>query len=61
MANSLENARALKDTMNWRRMKKTHNEKNNFHIKDWPEGDRPSEMLLEKGPEALSMSNVNNI
>ena len=25
-----------------------------FHIKDWPEGDRPQEMLLEKGPEALS-------
>ena len=24
------------------------------HIKDWPEGDRPREMLLEKGPEALS-------
>lgn len=27
---------------------------NNLHIKDWPEGDRPREMLLEKGPEALS-------
>ncbi len=25
-----------------------------IHIKDWPEGDRPREMLLEKGPEALS-------
>lgn len=25
-----------------------------IHIKDWPEGDRPSEMLLEKSPEALS-------
>ncbi len=25
-----------------------------MHIKDWPEGDRPQEMLLEKGPEALS-------
>ncbi|MBW2090220.1 MAG: DNA repair protein RadC [Deltaproteobacteria bacterium] len=25
-----------------------------MHIKDWPEGDRPREMLLEKGPEALS-------
>ena len=24
------------------------------HIKDWPEGDRPREMLLERGPEALS-------
>ncbi len=29
-------------------------EKNSLHIKDWPEGDRPREMLLEKGPEALS-------
>lgn len=29
-------------------------EKNSFHIKDWPEGDRPREMLLGKGPEALS-------
>jgi len=28
--------------------------KNNIRIKDWPEGDRPREMLLEKGPEALS-------
>ena len=27
---------------------------NHIHIKDWPEGDRPREMLLEKGPEALS-------
>jgi len=27
---------------------------NHFHIKDWPEGDRPREMLLDKGPEALS-------
>ena len=25
-----------------------------IHIKDWPEGDRPRERLLEKGPEALS-------
>jgi len=25
-----------------------------MHIKDWPEGDRPREMFLEKGPEALS-------
>jgi len=25
-----------------------------FQIKDWPEGDRPREMLLEKGPDALS-------
>jgi DNA repair protein RadC len=25
-----------------------------FHIKDWPEGERPREMLLEKGAEALS-------
>lgn len=24
------------------------------HIKNWPEGDRPREMLLSKGPEALS-------
>lgn len=35
-------------------MQKTGKEKNNMHIKDWPEGDRPREMLLEKGPEALS-------
>jgi len=28
--------------------------KNSFHIKGWPEGDRPREMLLDKGPEALS-------
>ena len=28
--------------------------KNNLHIKNWPERDRPREMLLEKGPEALS-------
>lgn len=27
---------------------------NTVHIKDWPEGERPREMLLEKGPEALS-------
>ncbi len=25
-----------------------------MHIKNWPEGDRPREILLEKGPEALS-------
>ncbi len=24
------------------------------HIKEWPEDERPREMLLEKGPEALS-------
>ncbi len=35
-------------------MEETGKEKNNMHIKDWPEGDRPREMLLEKGPEALS-------
>ena len=28
--------------------------KKDMHIKDWPEGDRPREILLEKGPEALS-------
>ena len=27
---------------------------NVVHIKDWPSGDRPREMLLEKGPQALS-------
>ncbi len=27
-----------------------------MHIKDWPEGDRPREMLLEKGPDALSVA-----
>ena len=35
-------------------MQKSDKEKNNMHIKDWPEGDRPREILLEKGPEALS-------
>ncbi|MBW2112350.1 MAG: DNA repair protein RadC [Deltaproteobacteria bacterium] len=30
------------------------NRKKGVHIKDWPEGDRPREMLLEKGPAALS-------
>ncbi|MCD4755368.1 MAG: hypothetical protein K8R75_06150 [Deltaproteobacteria bacterium] len=25
-----------------------------LHIKDWPEEDRPKEMLLEKGAGALS-------
>jgi DNA repair protein RadC len=35
-------------------MRKSDKEKNNIHIKDWPEGDRPREILLEKGPEALS-------
>ena len=35
-------------------MQKSDKEKNNMHIKNWPEGDRPREMLLEKGPEALS-------
>ncbi|MBL7180728.1 MAG: DNA repair protein RadC [Desulfobacterales bacterium] len=29
-------------------------EKNTLHIKNWPERDRPREMLLEKGPESLS-------
>jgi DNA repair protein RadC len=27
---------------------------NQLYIKNWPEGNRPQEMLLEKGPEALS-------
>jgi len=27
-----------------------------MHIKDWPDGDRPREMLLEKGPGALSVA-----
>jgi DNA repair protein RadC len=27
---------------------------NQLYIKNWPEGDRPREMLLEKGTEALS-------
>ncbi len=35
-------------------MQKSDKDKNNIHIKNWPEGDRPREMLLEKGPEALS-------
>jgi DNA repair protein RadC len=28
--------------------------KSSLHIKDWPTGERPREMLLEKGPKALS-------
>ena len=35
-------------------MEKTKKVTDNLHIKDWPEGDRPREMLLDKGPEALS-------
>ena len=35
-------------------MEKTKEVIHNLHIKDWPEGDRPREMLLDKGPEALS-------
>jgi len=35
-------------------MEKTKKVIDNLHIKDWPEGDRPREMLLDKGPEALS-------
>jgi DNA repair protein RadC len=36
-------------------MSDKHENPNNFvHIKDWPIGERPREMLLEKGPEALS-------
>ena len=27
---------------------------NQIDIKNWPEGDRPKEILLGKGPEALS-------
>jgi DNA repair protein RadC len=29
-------------------------EKGTYPIKEWPEGDRPREKLLERGPEALS-------
>jgi DNA repair protein RadC len=29
-------------------------EEEHLHIKDWPEGDRPREMLLEKGAGSLS-------
>ncbi len=35
-------------------MEKRDKGSNNLHIKDWPEGDRPREMLLEKGAGALS-------
>ncbi|MCK4390056.1 MAG: hypothetical protein KAV83_07460 [Desulfobacterales bacterium] len=35
-------------------MEKRDKGKNNLHIKDWPEGDRPREMLLEKGAGSLS-------
>ena len=31
---------------------------NHIHIKDWPEGDRPREMLLQKCPESLSDVNI---
>ncbi len=34
--------------------KKESEGKKVIHIKHWPEGDRPRERLLEKGPEALS-------
>jgi len=34
--------------------KEKRGNKNSIHIKNWPEGDRPREMLLGKGPEALS-------
>jgi len=34
--------------------KKESHEDKVVHIKNWPEGERPREMLLEKGPEALS-------
>lgn len=34
--------------------KKEHKEKSVLHIKDWPEDERPREMLFEKGSEALS-------
>ena len=37
-----------------RRMQKLDKGKNDLHIKNWPEGNRPREMFLEKGPEALS-------
>lgn len=35
-------------------MQETGKGKNNLHIKNWPEVDRPRKILLEKGPEALS-------
>ncbi|MFH1932510.1 MAG: UPF0758 domain-containing protein [Pseudomonadota bacterium] len=35
-------------------MEKTKEVIDNLHIKDWPESDRPREMLLDKGPKALS-------
>ena len=35
-------------------MEKTDKGKNSLHIKEWPIGERPREMLLDKGPEALS-------
>jgi len=35
-------------------MEKIDKGNNNLHIKNWPEGDRPREMLLEKGAGALS-------
>lgn len=34
-------------------MQKSDKRENILHIKDWPEEDRPREMLLEKGPEAF--------
>jgi len=30
------------------------NHKKGFHIKDWPEKDRPRELLVGRGPQALS-------
>jgi DNA repair protein RadC len=36
--------------------KKESEGKKVIHIKHWPEGDRPRERLLEKGPEALILA-----
>ncbi len=35
-------------------MEKIDETKSNMHIKEWPIGERPRELLIEKGPEALS-------
>ena len=42
-------------------MEKTDKGKNSLHIKDWPEGDRPREMLLEKGAGYLSLSGLSGL
>jgi hypothetical protein len=43
------------------KMKKTNNMHNTKGIKGWPESERPCELLLEKGPEAVSDEHLSTI